>query len=181
MDEIMESIFRTRGRRNKKNVYQQVITLKRHGLSMREIAERLKIPKSSAWDIFKKFNSPQETKASGTVRECPELSEKLSESSEKSSELSESEEKETTAEGKDSQNLSVADLKLKINTILRDIYNILNKSKERLKVLEEKQDTMEEEFSSRINRVLCYHLKNAVEPLIEHKLKTLIEEDTKRL
>ena len=118
-------------------IKQQAKTLKKQGLTIREIADKLNISKSSVGRML----SQAVPDIVPSVPECP------------------------THE----QTESVADLKTKLNTLLKDIYK-------RLIDIEKEQSTMQEEFNTRLNKFLNNALNNRLESLQEHIMRRCMEE-----
>ena len=124
---------------------QRIKDLKKEGLSIRQIAERLKISKSNVGRVLNEGVPSVPRKADIVpdivpfVPKCPNTAEQTGEQSE-----------------------SVADLKQRINPILRDIYKRINDIKTKQENLKRE---MSEEFNERVGKVLKYSLNNALEGL----------------
>lgn len=71
---------------------------------------------------------------------------------------------------------SVADLKIKFNSILKEIYNKIQVVNSRL---DKVQDDMQEEFNNRLNKFLNNALNNRIETMQETLYKKL-KEDIKK-
>lgn len=117
----------------------RVESLKDEGLSYRQIAERLEISLGKVQRILSVSIQPQSV--SESVSKCIDTPDTVG------------------------QTESVADLKVKFNTILTDIYSRLDK-------LEKLPNTLQENIDSR----LYYYMKNRVEGLIENEIKKLRQE-----
>lgn len=146
---------------DKKEVSQadKIINLKASGLSIRQIAVKLGIPKSTIQDIIKNSGVSESVRINSdivrdSVRECPK---------EDNTDI------ETSKADKEIQ--SLAELKTKINSILRDIYKTIDTNKVKLKVLECKQEKIQEEFNSRINKFLLNALNIRLEAFREDLIK----------
>ena len=85
------------------------------------------------------------------------------------------------------QKESVADLKIKFNSILKEIYNKIRVSQEDIKKLQDNQkvielkqntlkDEMSDEFSHRVNKVIGYSLKSHIERMREDLFRQCREE-----
>lgn len=146
---------------DKKEVSQadKIINLKSEGLSIRQIAVKLGIPKSTIQDIIKNSGVSESVRVNSdivrdSVRECPKEDNTDIETSKA-----------------DKENPSLAELKTKINSILRDIYKTIDTNKVKLKVLECKQEKIQEEFNSRINKFLLNALNIRLEAFREDLIK----------
>lgn len=73
---------------------------------------------------------------------------------------------------------SVADLRLKLNTILKEIYNKIQLVNNRLDTV---QSDMQEEFNERLNRFLLNALNNRLETMREQIIKQCLVEVNKTL
>ena len=133
---------------------QQIKILREQGLSIRKIAEKLNIPKSTISDIMNKVS---------------EVSEKVSEVSEKVSEVSEKTSESVRECPTQEQNESLAEIKLKFNTLLNNIYK-------RIKDIEINQESIKQDFNTRVNKVINTLFNNRLNDLQEQILNTLRRE-----
>ena len=69
---------------------------------------------------------------------------------------------------------SVADLKIKLNTLLKKLYI-------RLDTIEKRQEDIQEDFNSRADKVIKYYIQNTLGAFIEQKLNKLREEFKEQL
>lgn len=149
----MDEIF------NEPTIEQRIKDLKADGLSVREIAEKLNISKSKVGRLVNGTLSQTVPESVPTVPQsvpkCP---------------------KQENTEGQVS---SIEDLKIKINSVLKtynDRLNTLNESvadlTKQIKLLKEE---MNEEFNSRLNKVIGYSLKSHIERLREDLIKYIQE------
>lgn len=132
-------------------IEQQIKDLKAEGLSLRKIADKLSI---SLGKVQRTLNST----GNGGVSSVSEKPQNVSKSVSKCIDTPNTEQGE-----------SVADLKSRLNPILKNIYNQLDTLIKRL-------NNIEEDFNSRADKVIKYTVENTLRVYVTQEINKLREE-----
>lgn len=143
---MMEEIYDEPKQESKKEM---IIRLRSEGLSYSQIGEKVGVSKPY---ISKVLQEAEElTKVNQSLTKKP------------STELTKVNQPDT--EGKEE---TLGELKERLNIILREIYT-------KIADIKKQQDTMQEDFNKRVNKVISFHLDKRLESLREQIIKQVSE------